>query len=126
MAYNDFTLEALKEQFGLRTDEQGDYFAQVPPVTISESLRRHLSKYVPLALNIGTEKARSELIIAPVLLEVIEQFRGPISFFSGVEFSPDPDSVLFRGSYRTKRRPYPNSFVTASAWTSSRGWLRWL
>ena len=32
MAYNDFTLEALKQQFGLRTDEEHDYFAPVEPV----------------------------------------------------------------------------------------------
>jgi hypothetical protein len=56
MAYNDFTLDMLKQQFALRTDEQGDYFAQVAPVTISERLRDHLQQYVPLALAIGTEK----------------------------------------------------------------------
>lgn len=94
MAYNDFTLEALKDQFGLRTDEQGDYFAQVRAVAISEKLRHHLSRYVPLALNIGTEKARSELIITPVLLEVIEQFPTAIGFFSGIEFNPDPERGL--------------------------------
>src|SRR5438477_4666522 len=94
MAYNDFTLEALKEQFGRRTDERGDYFARVAPVTVSDTLREHLNKYVPLAIAIGTEKARSELIITPVLLEVIEQFGQPISFFSGVEFSPDPERGL--------------------------------
>jgi hypothetical protein len=94
MAYNDFTLEALKEQFGLRTDERGDYFARVPPVAVSDRLREHLNKYAPLATAIGTEKARSELIITPVLLEVIEQFGQPISFFSGVEFSPDPERGL--------------------------------
>ena len=33
----------------LRTDEQGDYFAQVTPVTITEGLRDHLQQYVPLA-----------------------------------------------------------------------------
>jgi hypothetical protein len=91
MAYNYFTLEALKEQFGLRTDEQGDYFAQVPPVAISEGLRRHLRKWAPLARDIGTEKARSEMIIAPVLLEVIEQFRTDISIFSGLEFYATPE-----------------------------------
>jgi hypothetical protein len=70
MAYGDFSLEALKEQFGLKTDERSDHFARVPPVPVSEKLSRHLEEYVPLAIAIGTEKARSELIIAPVLLEV--------------------------------------------------------
>src|SRR5262249_43559503 len=73
---------------------QGDYFAQVPPVAISESRRNHFSKYVPVAIAIGTEKARSELIITPVLLEVIEQFQAKIGFFSGVEFNVDPERGL--------------------------------
>jgi hypothetical protein len=94
MAYNDFTLEALKEQFGLRTDEQGDYFARVPPVEVSAKLRDHLREYVPRAIAIGTEKARSELIITPVLLEVIEQFQPDVGFFSGVEFNADPERGL--------------------------------
>ena len=94
MAYNDFTLEALKEQFGLKTDEQGDYFARATPLPVSEKLRQHLGEYVPLAIAIGTEKARSELVIAPVLLEVREQFAHPVSFFSGVEFNADPERGL--------------------------------
>jgi hypothetical protein len=94
MAYNDFTLEALKEQFGLKTDERGDYFAPVEPVVISEPLRNHLRKHVPRAIAVGTEKARSEFIIAPVLFEVLEQYQQDVSLFSGVEFNPDPDRGL--------------------------------
>jgi hypothetical protein len=89
MAYNDFTLDMLKQQFDLRTDEQGDYFAQVAPVAISEWLRDHLSQYVPLALAVGTEKARSELLITPVLVETHRQLHYGFSFFSGVEFNVD-------------------------------------
>ena len=94
MAYNDFTLEALKEQFGLKTDEQGDYFARATPLPVSDKLRHHLGEYVPLAIAIGTEKARSELVITPVLLEVREQLAHAVSFFSGVEFNPDPERGL--------------------------------
>jgi hypothetical protein len=94
MAYDDFPLEALIEQFGLKTDEQGDYFAAVPPATISEGLQRHLRQYVSRAIAIGTEKARSEFIIAPVLVELLEQATEPVSIFSGVEFNPDPERGL--------------------------------
>jgi hypothetical protein len=94
MAYNDFSLETLIEQFGLQTDEQGDYFAPTPPATISDTLRKHLHRYVPLAIAIGTEKARSEFIIAPLLVEVIEQATQAVSIFSGVEFNPDPERGL--------------------------------
>ena len=89
MAYNDFTLDMLKQQFDLRTDEQSDYFAQVAPVAISEWLRDYLSQYVPLALAISTEKARSELLITPVLVATHRQLHYGFSLFSGVEFNVD-------------------------------------
>ncbi len=94
MAYADFSLATLKEQFGIKTDERGDYFSQTAPIPISEELRQHLSRYVPLATAIGTDKARSELIITPILLEVKEHFQQAVSFFSGVEFNADPENGL--------------------------------
>ncbi len=94
MAYSDFTLERVEAQFGLVTSIAEDYFATVVPVAISESLQLHLMKRSPLALAIGTEKARSELLIMPVLLEAVDQFGRECSLFSGTEFSPDPDNGL--------------------------------
>src|SRR5437867_7857224 len=94
MAYNEFTLEALKQQFGLRTDEGSDLFAQVAPIPMSDLLRETLHENVPLALDISTEKARSELIITPVLLEARRRFHRRISLFSGIEFTVDPEQGL--------------------------------
>src|SRR5947209_4534683 len=94
MAYNDFTLDVLKQQFGLRTDEKGDYFAQVAPASISDWLRDHLYQYVPMALAIGTEKARSELLIMPILLEAHRQLDQQFSLFSGIEFNVDVERGL--------------------------------
>ena len=87
MAYNDFTLEALKKQFGLQTNERQDYFGRAAPVPISDFLREYLRENIPLAFAIGTEKARSELLIMPVLWEVRHQLKDSISLFSGVEFN---------------------------------------
>jgi hypothetical protein len=42
----------------------------------------------------NTEKARSELIILPLLLELRRYFNRKISLFSGVEFSIDPSQGL--------------------------------
>src|SRR5207302_1481012 len=42
----------------------------------------------------STEKARSELIIAPVLLEVRRQVHRRVSLFSGVEFTVDQSRGL--------------------------------
>src|SRR5205809_6434087 len=94
MAYNDFTLEALKRQFSLRTAEGSDLFDEVPPATVSDLFRETLNESVPLALDISTEKARSELIVAPVLMETRRQLGHRISLFSGVEFNVDVEQGL--------------------------------
>ncbi len=53
-----------------------------------------LGQNIPLAVAISTEKARSELIIAPVLLEARRQVQRSLSLFSGVEFNVDPSRGL--------------------------------
>lgn len=106
MSYSDFSLEDIKERFKLLLDEKEDLFSSIPPVEISALLRDTLAESVPLALAISTEKARSELIIAPVLLEVRRQAKHPISLFSGVDFTVDAEQGL-RGvcDYLLSRSP---------------------
>jgi hypothetical protein len=88
MAYNKFTLSKAEKQFQLRIDETQDLFSTVAAeVEISDSLQTYLNKYVPLALAINTEKARSEMIIAPILLEFRDLAPPPISLFSGRPFN---------------------------------------
>jgi hypothetical protein len=89
MAYNQFTLEQLKRDFGLKVVEGTGLFARVDGVPVSERLRDTLAEGAPLALAISTEKARSELIIAPILMEVRRQRGGAISLFSGTELTVD-------------------------------------
>jgi hypothetical protein len=94
VSYSDFSLEDIKERFKLHLDEKQDLYSTIPPVAISELLRDTLAESVPLALAISTEKARSELIIAPVLLEVRRQVKQPVSLFSGVDFTVDAEQGL--------------------------------
>jgi hypothetical protein len=94
MAYSDFTLPKLKQELGLTIDEQPDLFAAVEPVAGSDLLNITLRETVSLAIAINTEKARSEMIIAPVLLEVRRQAAGQISLFSGAEFNVDATKGL--------------------------------
>lgn len=89
MAYADFTLDMLIEQFGLQVQEDSAFLAGFAPVPITPLLRQELEENVPLARDISTEKARSEFIIAPVLVEVRRQCQKRISIFSGVEFTVD-------------------------------------
>ncbi len=44
---------------------------------------------VPLALASNTEKSRSEMIIAPILIAVIKYLKNQISLFSGIDFTVD-------------------------------------
>ncbi len=94
MAYNEFTLPGLKRLFGLQIEERNDLFAHAPPALVSAWLRETLDYQLPLALEISTEKARSELIIMPVLVETRRQLNDTISLFSGVEFNVDAQSGL--------------------------------
>lgn len=94
MAYSDFTLSKVKEAFGLNLEERTDLFADIQGIAPSQYLQTTLSENVPLANAINTEKARSELIIVPVLLEVRRLFHYQIGFFSGIEFNVAPNLGL--------------------------------
>jgi hypothetical protein len=94
VAFSDFSIGEVKRRFGLQLDESGDFFANVGPVNVSPWLAETLREGIPLALAVATEKARSELIIAPVLVEVRRQLSKAISLFSGVEWSVDPAQGL--------------------------------
>ncbi len=90
MAYNQFSLQDVKERLGVSIREVPDLFGVFPSATPDAWLIDLLRDSLPLALAISTEKARSELIIAPVLLEVRRRSAGAVSLFSGTEFDVDP------------------------------------
>jgi len=89
MAYSDFTLQEVVQRFQLVLEEQHNLFAAVPDITPGDFLCAILDENVPLALALSTEKARSELMIAPVLVEVRKRARRQISLFSGAGFPID-------------------------------------
>lgn len=94
MAYSQFTIESLKRKFGLTIDEKIDIFAAAPTVAYSDLLTATLKENVPLALAISTEKARSEMIITPMLIEARRLLNHEISLFSGIEFNIDKELDL--------------------------------
>ena len=89
MAYSDFTLSKFKKNFHIHIDEEKDLFANIEPIQISEQLKNSLEETTELALAINTEKARSEMIITPILLEVRRRANSQISLFSGSDFNVD-------------------------------------
>ncbi len=74
MAYNDFTLERVQKSFDLTISEDLDLFANIPELQPSVLLTEFLGDNAQLALKINTEKARSEMIIAPILPEMFGGF----------------------------------------------------
>ena len=56
MAYSNFTLEAVVTTFQLEKVESVGIFAQIDPVAPSAHLTTALSRNVPLAVAIGTER----------------------------------------------------------------------
>lgn len=94
MSYSDFSVEDVKERFQLSFEEGQDLYGSVPALEVSALLRESLADGLPLALAINTEKARSEMIIAPVLLESRRQMKHQTSLFSGVDFNVAPEQGL--------------------------------
>lgn len=94
MAYNQFTVDDLQRLFKVTIREGTDHFSGVSPVTLSEVLRTSLNDGAPIALELSTEKARSEWIIAPILLELRRQVNGAVGLFSGVDFTVDSEQGL--------------------------------
>lgn len=94
MAYSDFTLKDLKQRFNMTISESPDLFQVIQELEPSSLLRSILSEYTPLAIAINTEKARSELLIAPILVEVRTHLKHRVSLFSGVDFTVAPEQGL--------------------------------
>ena len=94
MSYSDFDLKRVRKELGVKLIEQQQVFATVKPIEISAILAEILTENVPLARAINTEKARSELIIATILVEARKMLNHQISLFSGIEFNVDKEKGL--------------------------------
>ncbi|MEH1970410.1 hypothetical protein [Nostoc sp.] len=94
MAYSDFKLIEVLDSFGLVIHESSGLFANVQEQDCSELLSTILKENVDLAVAISSEKARSEMIISPILLEIRRKFNYEISLFSGVDFTVDSQRGL--------------------------------
>ena len=94
MAYSNFTLETVRETFQLEMVQSAGIFSETEQIEPSSELIKALAKKVPLAVAIGTEKAKSEMIVVDVLVELREHFGHRISLFSGIDFNVDTENDL--------------------------------
>ena len=88
MPYSQFTtITKVKEAFNLTTVEGVRFFPEIASIQPSNTLATTLEETLPLAVATGSAKARSELIISPVLVETRRILNRQISMFSGEDFN---------------------------------------
>ena len=93
MAFQQFTFPQVLEDLELSVSDD-DFFGELARETISAEFEATIKEGADLASAISNEKARSEFIIAPVLLELRRRHRGIFSLFSGVELVADANRGL--------------------------------
>ncbi len=93
MAYSDFTTIAKVKALGLAVLET-QFLPKIDPIAPSDYLQEALRLGLPVILARGSEKARSELLIAPILLEVSRHLSHQVGLFSGEDFTVDASRGL--------------------------------
>jgi hypothetical protein len=87
MAYTDFTLESAEAELGV-VARPGVLFPGLQPLAVPLWLQDILARGMSLALV--SEKARSEYIVAPILLAVRELSHQRVAILSGQRLDVDP------------------------------------
>ncbi len=87
MAYTDFTLDLVESELGVG-QRPGVIFPDLPDIVPPPWLTGQLARGMELAMV--SEKARSEFIVAPILLAVRELSGGRVSILSGPRLDVDP------------------------------------
>jgi len=90
-SYSDFTLDHLQVMFGLKNGKRALNLAN-QMITPSQWLNDALEKSQLVRLN--SEKAKSEWVIAPILLELASYNINKFNIFSGNTFDVDPSQAL--------------------------------
>lgn len=93
MAYRDFSVERAIADFQLQ-ETYDQLFPNLEPVPPSEMLRHFLQAGQAIALPGGSEKARSEFLIAPILMELEIYYGDRLAIFSGKNLDVAQDKGL--------------------------------
>jgi hypothetical protein len=94
MAYNRFTVEKVIDNFSVEIKYVPHIFdSPIEKVKKSDILQKILDRNLPLSKAIPTEKALSELLISPILVE-LKEIKKTVGIFSGIEFNVDSSQGL--------------------------------
>jgi hypothetical protein len=93
MAFRDFSFPQVQIELGL-TIQDADLFSSIPPLAVSDAFATFINYGVALAVANSTEKAKSEFIIAPILVELRRLLADQFNLFSGLEWDVDSSRGL--------------------------------
>lgn len=91
MAYSDFTLEKLEQQFGIK-NQMIPLFNNIHPLEPSDKLKEALQ--LARELPIRSEKAKSESIVFPILVELRQKNNKFFTIYSGDNLNADEEKGL--------------------------------
>ncbi|MEZ4631020.1 MAG: hypothetical protein R2880_09990 [Deinococcales bacterium] len=93
MAYRDFSLAQVIKSFDLK-EGFANLFPAVKALSLSAWLKTTLDISLKLAFSSSSEKARSEFIISPILLELSQKNPDRLAVFSGERLDVDESKGL--------------------------------
>ena len=93
MSYRDFKFPDVVERLSLELYQE-PLFADAAPFELSQRMLESLDSGLKLSNTINNEKARSEFVVAPLLLELWQRFAHSFGLFSGWELNVDQESGL--------------------------------
>ena len=94
MTYRDFNLKTVTKKIALTIGDRINLFSTVPELEPSPLLVEILKENVPIALSSNTDKSRSSMITAPILIELRKLLNHQISLFCGIDFTVNAEKGL--------------------------------
>ncbi len=91
MAYSDFSLNEIREKFGIQ-NKRTKFIENFNPVIASENLQRELKEVEELPIR--SEKAKSEWIVVPILKELRNRNDKFFTIYSGDTLTADDKQGL--------------------------------
>ncbi|HRD48532.1 MAG: hypothetical protein JNK95_11695 [Candidatus Competibacter sp.] len=90
-SFSDLSIDDVRKNFNLKISRP-NLFEMIETIEPSSWLRQVLED--GSEISVVSEKARSEFIVAPILLYIRELHQGKISIYSGVRFDVEPEQGL--------------------------------